>query len=103
MRTRAESRATYSGHLLPPMKNSVSSEVVDIELKGGAKFEDVQHLVAGVRGRKAMEDGDPDGGIWSAGQVQGLIDDIPTVKELIDRIVADAETIIKERMNSMLA
>ena len=85
------------------MKNEVSSEVVEIERKGGAKFEDIQHLVAGVRGRKAMEDGDPDGGIWSAGQVQGLIDDIPTVKDLIDRIVSEAEDIIRSRLDNMVA
>ncbi|MFN3312530.1 MAG: NAD(P)H-dependent flavin oxidoreductase [Hyphomonas sp.] len=85
------------------MRNKVSSEVVEIERKGGAKFEDVMHLVAGVRGRKAMEDGDTDGGIWSAGPVQGLIDDIPTVKELVDRIISEAEEIIKARMNGVLA
>ena len=84
------------------MKNAVSDEVVAIERKGGAKFEDVQHLVAGVRGRKAMAEGDTDGGIWSAGMIQGLIHDIPTVKELIDRIVADAEAIIKGRLESMI-
>jgi len=84
------------------MKNAVSDEVVAIERKGGAKFEDVQHLVAGVRGRKAMDEGDTDGGIWSAGMIQGLIHDIPTVKELIDRIVADAESIIKGRLESMI-
>jgi len=84
------------------MKNAVSDEVVAIERKGGAKFEDVQHLVAGVRGRQAMADGDTDGGIWSAGMIQGLIHDIPTVKELIDRIVADAESIIKGRLGSMI-
>ena len=77
--------------------------MVEIERAGGAKFEDVQHLVAGSRGRNAMELGDPDGGIWSAGQVQGLIHDIPTVKELIDRIVAEAEDVIKQRMSGMLA
>ena len=85
------------------MKNAVSSEVVEIEMKGGAKFEDVQHLVTGARGRKAMAEGDTDGGIWSAGMIQGLIHDIPTVQELIDRIVADAEEIIKSRMNGMIA
>jgi nitronate monooxygenase len=84
------------------MKNAVSDEVVAIERKGGAKFEDVQHLVAGVRGRKAMAEGDTDGGIWSAGMIQGLIHDIPTVEELIDRIVADAEAIIKGRLESMI-
>mgnify|MGYP000669338153 CR=1 FL=1 len=84
------------------MKNAVSDEVVAIERKGGAKFEDVQHLVAGVRGRKAMDEGDTDGGIWSAGMIQGLIHDIPTVKELIDRIVADAEEIIRGRLEAMI-
>ncbi len=84
------------------MRNAVSQEVVDIEGQGEATFDDVQHLVAGVRGRKAMADGDPDGGIWSAGMVQGLIEDIPTVKELVDRIVADAETIINSRLENMV-
>jgi len=84
------------------MKNAVSDEVVAIERKGGAKFEDVQHLVAGVRGRKAMAEGDTDGGIWSAGMIQGLIHDIPSVEELIDRIVADAEKIIRGRLESMV-
>ena len=83
------------------MKNAVSDEVVEIERKGGAKFEDVQHLVAGVRGRKAIADGDTDGGIWSAGMVQGLINDIPTVKELIDGIISDAESIIHGRLDRM--
>ncbi|OJV32776.1 nitronate monooxygenase family protein [Sphingomonas sp. 67-36] len=85
------------------MKNAVSQEVVAIERRGGAKFEDVQHLVAGKRGLAAMENGDTDGGIWSAGMVQGLIDDIPTVKELVDRIVAEAEEIIEGRLASMVS
>jgi NAD(P)H-dependent flavin oxidoreductase YrpB (nitropropane dioxygenase family) len=55
----------------------------------GAKFEDVQHLVAGPRGRDALAAGNADGGIWSAGLIQGLIHDIPTVKDLMDRIIAD--------------
>lgn len=84
------------------MKNDVSSEVVEIENRGDAEFADVQHLVAGTRGRQAMQDGDPDGGIWSAGLVQGLINDIPTVKELIDRIMADAEEILQNRLTAML-
>jgi nitronate monooxygenase len=85
------------------MKNAVSDEVVGIERKGGAKFEDVQHLVAGARGRQAMAEGDTDGGIWSAGMVQGLINDIPTVKELIDGIIADAEKLIRERLQGVVA
>ncbi|WEK41799.1 MAG: nitronate monooxygenase family protein [Candidatus Sphingomonas colombiensis] len=84
------------------MKNAVSQEVVAIERRGGAKFEDVQHLVAGKRGVAAMENGDTDGGIWSAGMVQGLIHDVPTVKELVDRIVAEAEEIIDGRLAAMV-
>ena len=80
------------------MRNAVSRQVVEIERGGQAKFEDVKDLVAGARGRDALERGDTDGGIWSAGQIQGLIHDIPTVKELVERIVAEAEAVINERL-----
>ncbi len=79
-------------------KNAVSDEVVRIERAGGAKFEDVKDLVAGARGKVVYEAGDPDYGIWSAGQVQGLIHDIPTCAELIHRIVREAEEIIMGRL-----
>ncbi|MFW2851672.1 NAD(P)H-dependent flavin oxidoreductase [Sphingomonas sp. TX0543] len=85
------------------MKNAVSDEVVKIERAGGAQFSDIQHLVAGKRGQDAMQHGDTDGGIWSAGMVQGLIDDVPTVKELVDRIVAEAEEIIDGRLAAMVS
>ena len=84
-------------------KNAISQEVVAIERAGGAKFEDVKHLVAGVRGREALQTGEVDDGIWSAGMIQGLIRDVPTVKELVDRIVTEAEQIIRERLEGMLA
>jgi NAD(P)H-dependent flavin oxidoreductase YrpB (nitropropane dioxygenase family) len=80
------------------MRNEVSQAVVEIERKGGAKFEDVQHLVAGTRGRDALANGDTNGGIWSAGMVQGLIHDIPSVQELVDRIVSEAEDLIRGRL-----
>lgn len=83
-------------------RNAVSQQVVALE-KQGAKFEDVRELVAGARGRKVYETGDPDYGIWSAGQVQGLIHDIPSVKELVDRIVTEAEAIISKRLAAMMA
>lgn len=84
-------------------KNAISQEVVAIEKRGGAKFEDVQHLVTGVRGREGYQNGDTDAGIWSAGMIQGLIHDVPTVKELIDRIMSEAEALIKKRLESMVA
>ncbi|MFC9994347.1 NAD(P)H-dependent flavin oxidoreductase [Nocardia sp. NPDC127526] len=82
--------------------NEISRKVVEIE-KAGGKFEDVRDLVAGARGRRVFEEGDLDAGIWSAGQVQGLIDDIPTCAELVSRMVAEAEELIKARLAGMLA
>ena len=78
-------------------KNSVSVEAIRIEREGNP-FEAIAHLVKGTRGREGLENGDPEHGIWSAGMVQGLIHDVPTVKALIDRIVADAEGIIRQRL-----
>ncbi|MDR3506579.1 MAG: nitronate monooxygenase family protein [Caulobacteraceae bacterium] len=83
-------------------RNAISQQVVEIERRGGAQFEDVRELVAGARGRKVYEEGDPDLGIWSAGMVQGLIHDIPTVKELVDRIISEAEGLIKNRLSGMV-
>ncbi|MET0198278.1 MAG: nitronate monooxygenase family protein [Rhodococcus fascians] len=74
-------------------KNSISDEVVDILGKGG-RFKDVQELVAGTRGRKVFEEGDPERGIWTVGMVQGLIHDIPPAGELVRRIAAEAEAVI---------
>ncbi|WP_040722966.1 NAD(P)H-dependent flavin oxidoreductase [Nocardia veterana] len=81
--------------------NEISRKVVEIEAAGG-KFEDVRDLVAGARGRRVFDEGDLDAGIWSAGQVQGLIDDIPTCAELISRIVAEAETMISSRLAALV-
>ncbi|WP_187703141.1 NAD(P)H-dependent flavin oxidoreductase [Nocardia yunnanensis] len=80
--------------------NEISRKVVEIE-KAGGKFEDVKDLVAGARGRRVFEDGDLDAGIWSAGQVQGLIDDIPTCGELVSRMVTEAEALIQQRLAAM--
>lgn len=83
------------------MRNAVSQQVVEIERAGGATFADVKELVAGTRGRDALSRGDTDGGIWSAGMVQGIIHDIPTVAELIDQIIAEAGQLIGGRLRSM--
>jgi NADH:quinone reductase (non-electrogenic) len=83
-------------------KNAVSQKVVAME-KEGASFEQVKELVAGTRGRVVYGEGNPDHGIWSAGLVQGLIHDIPTCKELVHRIVREAEAIIAERLDGFMA
>lgn len=71
------------------LRNPISEEVVSIEQRGNAKFEDIRHLVAGARGRAALESGASDDGIVTAGQCVGLIDDIPTCAELLERMVRD--------------
>ena len=72
------------------------------ELGSSIKFEDIINEVAGVY-PKVMQNGDMDVGAWSCGMVAGLIHDIPTVKELIDRIMAEAEAIIRKRLEGFLA
>jgi NAD(P)H-dependent flavin oxidoreductase YrpB (nitropropane dioxygenase family) len=76
-------------------KNTVAQEVVRIERRpGGAKFEDIRELVSGARGKVLYENGDKDYGIWTVGIAIGLIKDIPTCEELLNRIEAEAEVII---------
>jgi len=79
-------------------KSAVSEEVVRRLAEPGAKFSDVQELVAGTAGRELLKTGDLSKGVFWAGMVQGLIHDIPTCKELIDRIISDAEAIIDQRL-----
>ncbi|KAJ3017492.1 hypothetical protein HKX48_003520 [Thoreauomyces humboldtii] len=84
-------------------KNAISTQVVAIEKQpGGATFADIQPLVSGQRGREVFVNGDTDYGVWTAGQVVGLIDDIPTCKDLCERMSADAEKIIVERLGKMV-
>lgn len=75
--------------------NAVSRHVVEAERSGSA-FEDVAHLVKGARGREGLETGNLDHGIWTAGLVQGLIHDVPSVDDLIRRIVDEAEQTISK-------
>lgn len=81
-------------------RNTVALEAIDI-LDNGGDFADVRHLVAGARGRTVFEGGDTEAGQWAVGMVQGLINDIPTSKVLIDRIIMDAEEIIKGRLRDL--
>ncbi|MFU2671009.1 NAD(P)H-dependent flavin oxidoreductase [Pseudomonas aeruginosa] len=69
-------------------RNAISEAVVEIERRPDVQFEDIRALVAGSRGRSALEGGDVDAGLVWAGQAIGLIDDVPTCAELVERIVA---------------
>ena len=81
-------------------RNSVSEEVLRIEARpGDTDFADIQHLVAGVRGRdRCIVGGDTDDGVWTVGTVMGLIDDIPSCDELIKRILAEYEEAVSQRL-----
>jgi nitronate monooxygenase len=78
-------------------KNDVSDEVVRISANPDSVFEDIRHLVAGAAGREVLQSGDLSKGIFWASMVQGLIHDIPTCQELIDRIISEAEFIVSKR------
>jgi NAD(P)H-dependent flavin oxidoreductase YrpB (nitropropane dioxygenase family) len=84
-------------------KSAVSEEVVRRLSRPDAVFEDVRELVSGVAGKELLQTGDLSKGVFWAGMVQGLIHDIPTCQELISRIVADAESIIRSRLAGMMA
>lgn len=72
-------------------KNKVASEAVRIEKTSPTgKFEEVAPYVSGKRGREVFINGDKDFGVWTAGQVIGLIHDIPTCEQLLRRIEKEA-------------
>ena len=81
-------------------KNSVSTKVVEIESQpGDTNFDSLKDLVAGSRGReRCIESGEIDDGVWTAGMVMGLIHDIPTCEELIQRMVFEAREAVYDRL-----
>jgi NADH:quinone reductase (non-electrogenic) len=85
------------------LKNAAVDRIITIERDKGAalKIQDIKEEVGGLYGR-IMIDGDMDAGAWSCGMVAGLIDDIPTCAELIERIMAEAERLIRGRLERLL-
>jgi NAD(P)H-dependent flavin oxidoreductase YrpB (nitropropane dioxygenase family) len=85
------------------LKNTGVDQLLEIEREKGAalKIDDIHDQVAGVYPR-IMVDRDMEAGAWSCGMVVGLINDVPTVKKLIDRIMAEAEQIIRQRLTGFL-
>jgi NAD(P)H-dependent flavin oxidoreductase YrpB (nitropropane dioxygenase family) len=86
------------------LTNAGVERLLEIEKARGAdlKITDIIEEVAGVY-PKVMIDGDMDAGAWSCGMVAGLIHDVPTVKQLIDRIISEAEAIVHQRLQSAMA
>jgi nitronate monooxygenase len=79
-------------------KSDVSDEVVSRLARPDASFADVAELVAGAKGKEVLQTGDLSRGVYWASMVQGLIHDIPTVQQLMDRIIDEAVTTIKTRL-----
>jgi NADH:quinone reductase (non-electrogenic) len=85
--------------------NPAVERILKIEREKGAAttIDDIRDLVAGTQNWRVLHDGVMDAAAWSCGMVAGLIHDIPTCKELIDRIVRGAEEIIRRRLEGFLA
>ena len=87
------------------LNNAAVTELLRLEQELGATIGigDVRHLVAGAQNRRVLQDGEMDAGAWSCGMVAGLIHDVPSVAELIERIMSEAEVLIRGRLEGMLA
>ncbi len=85
-------------------RNSIAEKVLEVEAcPGETQFEDLLALVSGEKSRKVITNGNLEDGIWWTGMVMGLIHDIPTVQELIERIVSEAEEIITAKLVKVIA
>jgi NAD(P)H-dependent flavin oxidoreductase YrpB (nitropropane dioxygenase family) len=79
------------------LHNQTVDKVLEVESRGNTKIEDIVPYVSGLVGKEMLQDGQIDRGVLSAGQSMGLIRDIPTCRELLDRIMEEAEEIIREK------
>jgi len=84
------------------LHNPAADKVLEIEGRGAPNIQDLIPYVSGLVGKEMLEAGDVDKATMAAGQCIGLIRDIPTCRELLDRIMADAEAIIENRLARML-
>ena len=79
------------------LKNALAEKVIEMEAQG-APIEELGPLLSGKRGYKVLTEGDLDHGLWTAGQVVGLIRSIPTIQELVDTIMTEAKDIVAGRL-----
>ena len=83
------------------LSNEVARTVIELEAQD-VPFEELAPLLSGKRGYKVLSEGDLDHGLWATGQIVGLINDVPTVQELVDRIVIGAQSTISNRLHQMI-
>jgi nitronate monooxygenase len=85
------------------LKNALTDRILEMEKSGRATHEELLELAGSRRWVQAAMDGDPDNGAFAAGIAVGLIDDVPTCRELVDGIIADARRVLRERLTGALA
>ena len=84
------------------MHNTTVDKVLEIEGRGNTQIEEIIPYVSGMVGKEMLEKGDMEKGTLAAGQCMGLVRDIPSCRELLDRIMNEAETIIRDRFAGVL-
>lgn len=83
-------------------RNSVSEEIAEISRRPGATFADIAHLASGQRGRaEVLGGGDMEGGMWWASQAQGLIHEVDSCANVVDKILRDAAELIERRLPAL--
>ncbi len=81
--------------------NDNTEKVLEIEARGNASIKDIKQFLSGLEGKEMIETGDLNRGVFSAGQVIGMIRDVPTVQQLFDQIVGDATRIMTRELPGM--
>ncbi|KXF51344.1 nitronate monooxygenase [Rhodococcus sp. SC4] len=85
-------------------RNAISEEIAEISKRPGATFADIAHLASGQRGRtEVLGKGDMDGGLWWASQAQGLIHEVASCAEVIDRIITDAQNLVTKQLPELVS
>ena len=80
------------------LMNDNTEKVLEIEARGNATIKDIKQYMSGLEGKKMIESGDLNQGVFSAGQVIGMIRDVPTVQDLFDRIIGDATELMTSQL-----
>ncbi len=83
------------------LANQNTEKVLEIEARGNATIHEIKQYLSGLEGKEMIDTGDLNRGVFSAGQVIGMIRDVPTVQQLFDRIVGDASRIMSRRLPAM--
>ncbi len=83
------------------LANDNTEKVLEIEATGNATINDIKQFMSGLEGKKMIETGDLGQGVFSAGQVIGMIRDVPTVQELFDSIVGEATQLMTRQLPTM--